>query len=217
MAGLIADPFRAARLILQLRRQGIRDDAVLSAMETVNRAAFVSASLASLAETDTALPIDCGQTMPRPIVVAQLLGALRASRGKEDRVLLVGAGSGYVAALLAQISRHVWAVDRYSRLADGTAKRLKALKVENVSLRQGDGLAGWREHAPYDRILLAGAVTDISDVLIRQLERSGALVAAVETGAGKQVIRRVEKSGATSDSAIAETLPLLKPGLAAAL
>lgn len=217
MAGLIADPFRAARLILQLRRQGIRDDAVLSAMETVNRGAFVPAALAGLAEADTALPIDCGQTMPRPVVVAQLLGALQATQGREDRILLVGAGSGYVAALLAQIARHVWAVDRYARLADSTARRLKSLKVDNVSVRQGDGLAGWREHAPYDRVLLMGAVSSIPDVLIRQLDRGGALVAAVETEAGQQVIRRIEKSGETTDSVIAEKLPLLKPGLAAAL
>lgn len=217
MAGLIADPFRAARLILQLRRQGIRDDAVLSAMETVNRAAFVPASLAALAEGDTALPIDCGQTMPRPIVVAQLLGALQATPGREDRVLLVGAGSGYVAALLAQIARHVWAIDRFARLADGTARRLKALKVDNVSVRQGDGLSGWREHAPYDRVLLAGAVTSIPEILVRQVDRGGALVAAVETEAGHQVIRRVEKSGDTVETAIAENLPLLKPGVAAAL
>ena len=98
-----------------------------------------------------------------------------------------------------------------------SARRLKALKVDNVSVRQGDGLSGWREHAPYDRVLLTGAVAGVPDVLVRQLDRGGALVAAVEVEAGKQVIRRIEKSGEVTESTIAETLPLLKPGLAAAL
>jgi len=106
MADLIPDPFSAARLVLSLRRQGITDDGVLTALETVDRGVFVSPSLAAMAAEDCALPILCGQTIPRPIVTACLLRALNVSPGKEERVLLIGSGSGYTAALLSQISRH---------------------------------------------------------------------------------------------------------------
>jgi protein-L-isoaspartate(D-aspartate) O-methyltransferase len=217
MAELIADPFRAARLILQLRRQGIRDNAVLSAMETLNRAAFVDAAYGALAEGDTSIPIACGQTMPRPVVIAQLLAALKATAGREDRILLIGAGSGYLAALLAQIGRHVWAIERYARLTDETRKRLARLKVENVTLKQGDGLAGWRDHAPFDRIILSGAVDQIPANLLEELGRGGALVAPVGKPDGHQIIQRVGKTGETATYPIEEPLPLLRSGIAAAL
>ena len=216
MADLIADPFRAARLILQLRRQGIRDDAVLSAMETVDRGAFVDASLRKLAQEDAVLPLPCGQTLPRPLVVAQLLGALRANAGQGERHLLVGAGSGYVGALLAHIARHVWMIDRYGELVTRAKTRLAAFKVRNVDIRQGDGLGGWREHAPFDRILLTGAVSEIPEALMAQLARGGVLVAPVESG-GRQVVRSVSKDGSRTDSPIAEPLGRLVEGVAAAL
>lgn len=217
MADLIADPFRAARLILQLRRQGIRDDAVLSAMETVDRSAFVDASLRKLAQEDAILPLPCGQTLPKPIVIAQLLGALKAHAGQGERHLLIGGGSGYVGALLAQIARHVWMVERYGGLVETARKKLDAFKVRNVDIRQGDGLAGWREHGPFDRILLAGAVKEIPDVLLGQLARGGALVAPVIKPDGKQVVRRLTKDGSRADSPLAEPVTPLVEGVSAAL
>lgn len=217
MADLIADPFRAARLILLLRRQGIRDDAVLAAMETVDRGAFADSSLGDLAYEDTVLPIPCGQIIPKPVVVAQLLGALKASSGKEDRILIVGAGSGYMTALLAQIGRHVWAVDRYLRLVTETRARLHELKVENVSLTHADGLQGWSAHKPFDRILLTGAVSVIPEALIAQLAKDGALVAPLNDADGEQVIRRVSAEGNEKDYAILEALPELRAGRSAQL
>lgn len=217
MADLIADPFRAARLILLLRRQGIRDDAVLAAMETIDRGVFVDQSLSDLAYEDTALPIPCGQMIPKPVVVAQLLGALQANQAKEDRVLLIGSGSGYMTALLAQIARHVWAIDRYQRLVTDTRARMLELKVDNVTLKQADGLEGWPEHKPFDRILLTGAVTEVPEILLEQLNREGALVAPVNQEGKPQVIRRVTPAGRQADYPILEPLPLLRPGKSAAL
>lgn len=217
MADLIADPFRAARLILLLRRQGIRDNAVLAAMETIDRGVFVDPGLSDLAYEDTALPIPCGQVIPKPVVVAQLLGALQANGSKEDRILLVGSGSGYMTALLAQIGRHVWAIDRYQRLVTDTRARMLELKVDNVTLKHGDGLEGWPEHKPFDRILLTGAVTEIPQTLLDQLNKEGALVAPFNREGKPQVIRRVTASGREVDYPILEPLPLLRPGKSAAL
>lgn len=217
MAELIADPFRAARLVLSLRRQGITDDAVLAALETVDRAAFVADDLSALANEDCAVPIACGQTIPKPIVTARLLRALDVSPGKEDRVLLVGAGSGYTAALLAQTCRHVFGVERYRGLAQGAKARLEALKVENVTIRHGDGLLGMAEHGPYDRILLAGAVKTIPAALVEQLTKDGVLVAAVSAADGAQVLRRVMATKAVSDEPMPIALTMLRGGVAETL
>lgn len=217
MAELIADPFRAARLILLLRRQGIRDDAVLAAMETIDRGVFVEPSLADLADEDTALPIPCGQMIPKPVVVAQLLGALQATPGKEDRILLIGSGSGYMTALLAQIGRYVWGIDRYRHLVTEARARMLELKVENVTLKYDDGLTGWAEHKPFERILLTGAVSAIPEELTAQLARGGALVAPFNRAGEEQVIRRVGADGSVKDTPILEPLSLLRSGKSAAL
>ena len=214
---MIADPFRAARLVLLLRRQGIRDDAVLSAMETIDRSVFVDPGLADLAFEDTALPIPCGQMIPKPVVVAQLLGAMKPTPGKEDRILLVGAGSGYMLSLLAQIGRHVWAVDRYQKLVTEARARMLELKVDNVTLKHADGLDGWPEHKPFDRILLTGAVRAVPDKLKGQLTKDGLLVTPLEQSGKEQVIRQISGQGAVQDFPILEPLPLLRDGKSEAL
>ena len=147
------------------------DDGVLTALETVDRGVFVAPHLSKMVAEDCALPIPCGQSIPRPIVTAKLLRALQISPGKEERVLLIGSGSGYTAALLSQICRHVYGIERYERLVEQSRKRLEELAVENVTIRHGNGLAGMQEHGPYDRILLAGAVKTIPAVLIEQLAK----------------------------------------------
>lgn len=213
MANLIPDPLRAARLILQLRRQGITDDAVLSALETVDRGAFVDPSLVALAGDDCSLPIACGQTIPRPLVTAQLFSALELSPAKEERVLLVGSGSGYTAALLAHSARHVFGVERYSTLVASSSARLESSKLENVSVRQGDGLLGLVEHGPFDRILLTGAVVTLPRSLIDQLARGGRLVAPINESGG-QVLRALTFDRKVTDYPIASPLGALVEGLA---
>jgi protein-L-isoaspartate(D-aspartate) O-methyltransferase len=217
MADLIADPFRAARLVLSLRRQGITDDAVLTALETVDRGAFVAPDLTGMATEDCALPIACGQSIARPIVTAKLLRALAVSPGKQSRILLVGSGSGYIAALLAQISRHVYGVERYARLADTSRVRLKDLKVENVTIKHGDGLVGLPEQGPFDRILLTGSIKTIPATLMDQLHKDGILVAALVQSDGSQVLRSITSKKLVTDEALPEPLAPLTAGVSLAL
>ncbi len=217
MADLIPDPLQAARLILSLRRQGITDDGVLTALETVDRGAFVTPNLASMAAEDCSLPIPCGQSIPRPIVTAKLLRALHVSPGKEERVLLIGSGSGYTAALLSQISRHVYGIERYERLVEQSRTRLEELKVENVTIRHGNGLQGLQEHGPYDRIVLTGAVKTIPSVLMEQLKKNGLLVTPIETSTGPQILRTVTKDHDVTDEPMPDRVALLSEGVSQTL
>ncbi|MEX1250084.1 MAG: protein-L-isoaspartate(D-aspartate) O-methyltransferase, partial [Hyphomonas sp.] len=135
MAGLIADPFRAARLLLHLRQEGVSDARVLTAMETIDRAAFVDdPALAPLAFEDAMLPIPCGQVILRPAMTGQLLQALALPEDGSAKVLLVGLGAGYMTALAASLSRHVYAVDRYARLVREWQARLQRLGIANVTV-----------------------------------------------------------------------------------
>ena len=217
MADLIPDPMRAARLVLSLRRQGITDDGVLTALETVDRGAFVAQNLVRMVAEDCALPIPCGQSIPRPVVTAKLLRALQVSPGKQERVLLIGSGIGYTAALLSQISRHVYGIERYGRLVEQSRAKLAHLKVENVSIRHGNGLLGLQEHGPYDRILLAGAVKTIPAVLIEQLAKDGLLVTPIESSTGPQILRTVTKSKDVTDEPMPDRMALLSEGVSQTL
>lgn len=217
MADLIPDPLRAARLVLSLRRQGITDDGVLTALETVDRSAFVSDDLKSMVGEDCMLPIPCGQSIPRPIVTAKLLRALQIPPGKEARVLLIGSGSGYMAALLSQTCRHVYGVERYERLAEQSRGRLEELGVENVTIRHGNGLAGLPQHGPFDRILLAGAIKTIPVILIEQLAKDGLLVTPIESSKGPQILRTVSASRDVLDEPMPDRLALLSESSALTL
>jgi protein-L-isoaspartate(D-aspartate) O-methyltransferase len=217
MADLIPDPLRAARLILSLRRQGITDDGVLTGMETVDRGVFVDEELRAMVAKDCALPIPCGQTIPRPIVTAKLLRALQIEPGKDARVLLVGSGSGYTAALLSQISRHVYGVERYERLVEQSRLRLETLGVDNVTIRHGNGLAGLAQHGPFDRILLAGAVKTIPAVLMEQLSKQGRLVTPIESKTGAQLLRTVTYERDVIDEHMPDRLAPLTDSLARSL
>lgn len=217
MAELIADPFRAARLVLHLRQEGITDDGVLKAMETIDRGAFVDGpGLHKLAFEDCILPIPCGQIVPRPAVTGQLLQALQIRQVREARILLVGVGSGYTAALAAQLGADVFAMDRYRRLCDAARRRMLELGLGNIAVRHGDGLFGWPERGPYDRILLTGAIEEVPDALLQQLAKGGALIAPIQT-AGAQHLLRVGADGTQERLAIARPLPLLMDGASKAL
>ena len=217
MADLIPDPLRAARLVLSLRRQGITDDGVLTALETVDRGAFVANNLKPMVGEDCALPIPCGQSIPRPIVTAKLLRALQVSPGKEERVLLIGSGSGYTAALLSQISRHVYGIERYERLVAQSRTRLAELNVDNVTIKHGNGLLGLQEHGPFDRILLTGAIKTIPAVLIEQLAKNGLLVTSIESSTGDQILRTVSKDKDVIDEPMPDRLALLSESISLTL
>lgn len=217
MADLIPDPLRAARLVLSLRRQGITDDGVLTALETVDRGVFVSNDYKAMVAEDCMLPIPCGQSIPRPIVTAKLLRALQIPPGKETRVLLIGSGSGYTAALLSQTCRHVYGIERYERLVEQSRARLEELGVDNVTIRHGNGLAGLPQHGPYDRILLAGAIKTIPSVLVEQLAKDGLLVTPIEHSNGPQILRTVSDTKDVLDEPMPDRLALLSESSALTL
>jgi protein-L-isoaspartate(D-aspartate) O-methyltransferase len=172
------DP-RVIALIMGLRKQGITDARVLSAIEKTPREAFVAEPFRHAAWDNTALPIPCGQTISQPYVVAVATQALEI--GSEMRVLEIGCGSGYQAAVLSHLCRRVYAVERHKALLREAGARFAALRIHNVVTWHGDGLKGWPEQAPFDRILLSAAVPEVPPALIEQLKPGGILVAPVDT------------------------------------
>lgn len=217
MAGLIADPFRAARLLLHLRQEGVTDPRVLTAMETIDRAAFVdNPELAPLAFEDAMLPIPCGQVILRPAATGHLLQALALPEDGLARVLLVGFGSGYTAALLASLCAEVCALDRYGQLVREGSTRLERLGIGNVTVRQEDGLMGWPEPRLFDRILLAGTVSEVPEAVLAQLAPGGRLAAVVAGGAGRAILSLTAEGEATR-TPFFQQVPGLTEGLAAVL
>jgi protein-L-isoaspartate(D-aspartate) O-methyltransferase len=165
------------QLIESLRGIGIRDERVLAAMAIVPREIFVDDAQRDLAYADRALPIDAGQTISQPLMVAIMTQALELS-GRE-RVLEIGTGSGYQTVILSYLARYVYSVERHQQLVCKAAKRLLNLGRQNVSLYVGDGSLGWPNAAPYDRILVTAAAPEISSQLLAQLVPGGILVAPV--------------------------------------
>src|SRR6202142_1915608 len=152
---------------LTLRRRGISDQAVLRAMDEVPRAQFVTPEFSGRAYSDQALPIDCGQTISQPYVVAYMTEqlALRA----QHRVLEIGTGSGYQVAVLSRLAREVVSIERYRTLADAARSRLQALGYNNVTVIGGDGFAGAPDRAPFDRIIVTAAAEAVPAALFDQL------------------------------------------------
>ena len=193
------------------------DDGVLRAIETIDRAAFVDdPGLRELAFEDALLPIPCGQIIPRPVTTGQLIQALKLKEGLPSRVLLIGAGSGYTASLLAQLASDVFAVERFHALTEAIRRRIVDLGLSNLAVRCEDGLLGWPERGPYDRILLAGAVEEIPETLMMQLGKGGILVAPVVTAEG-QVLMRLHEDGTRERLGFRHALPRLREGRAHAL
>jgi protein-L-isoaspartate(D-aspartate) O-methyltransferase len=170
-----------AERLLQTLARHVRDERVLDAVRTVPRDVFVPPELRDDAWENIPLPIGSDQTISQPLVVARMLELLQL-RGNE-RVLDVGTGSGYHAALLARLAAHVWSIEVHPELSARAAVALEALGVENVTLVVGDGSRGWPDAAPYDAVNVAAAAEDdVPDALIEQLAPGGRLVAPVERG-----------------------------------
>jgi len=179
----------------QLERRGIRDPLVLEAMRSVPREAFVPPELAEEAYADGPLPIGEGQTISQPYIVALMVEALELRRG--ERVLEIGAGSGYAAAVLAEIAAEVYTVERHAPLAREARERLRALGYQNVQLRVGDGSRGWPEHAPYDAIVVAAGAPEVPEALKEQLAVGGRLVIPVGQGRTLQELLRLRRLSET--------------------
>ena len=178
--------------LLALRRRGIGDAAVLRAMDEVPRERFVEPDFVGGAYADHALPIACGQTISQPYVVAYMTEQLDVR--PHHRVLEVGTGSGYQAAVLSRLAREVISVERYRTLAEVARARLKALEYDNVTVVTGDGFAGVPAHAPYDRIIVTAAAEHIPDALVDQLAEDGVMVLPLGPHAGAQRIAKLTKT-----------------------
>lgn len=161
----------------QLQRRGIRDKRVLDAMAAVTRESFVPNVPASVAYDDRALPIDAGQTISQPYMVARMTELLKVEPG--DRVLEIGTGSGYQAAILAKLGARVTSIERHHDLSDAARERLRALGVEGIDLRVGDGSEGAPDGAPWDGIVVTAAAPAIPDALREQLAIGARLVIPV--------------------------------------
>lgn len=186
---------RAGRLILSLRSQGVTDARVLEAMESVDRAVFVHEKFLDQAWEDQPLPIDCAQTISQPYVVGLMTQALQV--GPRHRVLEIGTGSGYQCAILSRLARFVYTVERYRSLLKEAEGRLKALGIDNVFTRHGDGGLGWPEQAPFDRIMVTAASPGEPKELLRQLKPGGILVCPVGRGTVQMLNRYTAEADGT--------------------
>lgn len=181
------------RLVARLGDEGIHDLRVLDAIRTLPRHFFVDEALASRAYEDTALPIGHGQTISQPYVVARMTEALLAVEPME-RVLEVGTGCGYQAAVLAKLVPEVYSIERIPELSRQARERLRALGFNNAHLRQADGGAGWPDRAPFDGILLAAAPEDVPVELLEQVREGGRIVAPVGTEGGRQELITLDRT-----------------------
>jgi protein-L-isoaspartate(D-aspartate) O-methyltransferase len=174
-----------------LHARGVRDPRVLEAMSTLPRERFVGPALRDEAYSDRPLPIGHGQTISQPLIVAMMVEALELR--PSDRVLEVGTGSGYAAAVAALLARSVDTVERYADLADGAAARLRALGFRNVSVHVGDGTFGWMPGAPYDAVLVSAGGTALPEPLVDQLAVGGRLVIPLGATEGWQRLYRLRR------------------------
>ena len=184
---------REAMVARQLAARGVRDPRVLAAMREVPREAFIAGELAEFAYEDAPLPIDADQTISQPYIVAVMTESL--DLGPNDRVLEVGTGSGYAAAVLARVAGDVYTIERHQELADAAARRLRELGYPNVHVRHGDGTLGWPEHAPYDAIIVAAGGPEAPATLLEQLAVGGRLVIPVGPTPREQELVRIRRVG----------------------
>ncbi|HRE15692.1 MAG TPA: protein-L-isoaspartate(D-aspartate) O-methyltransferase [Rhodocyclaceae bacterium] len=178
------------RMIERLREQGIKNDKVLAAMAAVPRHVFVEEALASRAYEDTALPLGMGQTISQPYIVARMIEVLLAGRNALGKTLEVGAGCGYQAAVLAQLTKEVYSVERLKPLLEKAKANMRTLQEFNVRLKLADGHLGLPEAAPFDSIIVAAAASHIPPGLLQQLAPGGRLVLPV--GGSDQYLSLIE-------------------------
>lgn len=188
-----AEIARKIRLVMHLRALGIADTRTLAAIEKVPREQFVPRAMFDQAYEDIALPIGRGQTISQPSVVAAMTQALEC--GERDKVLEIGTGSGYQTCILAHLCRRVYSIERHKPLLIEAEKMFDALRLRNITPICGDGMKGWPEQAPFDRIIVTAAAADRPpQALLDQLKIGGILIIPVGMP-GAQVLRRYKKEG----------------------
>ena len=190
---LVSDAVRKS-MVARIAQQGVRDPLVLAAMETVPRHFFLEPGLASQAYIDASLPIGYHQTISQPYIVARMIEILRADAdGMLNRVLEIGTGCGYQAAVLAQVAREVYSIERIKPLHELARTNLRPLRIANLRLHYGDGMLGFPQVAPFDGIILAAAGLQVPQALLDQMSVGGRLIAPV--GNRNQVLQLIRRTG----------------------
>ena len=192
------DDFKAKREALvrrQVERRGVCDPLVLDAMRAVPRELFVPSAYRDEAYDDTPLPIGSGQTISQPYIVAFMIEALGLSGG--EKVLEIGSGSGYAAAVLAEIAGKVFTIERIAELAKTAAANLRSAHCDNVEVRHADGTEGWPEEAPFDAILVSAGAPEVPRPLVEQLKIGGRMVIPVGPDQRSQELVRVTRVSET--------------------
>ncbi|RZJ24745.1 MAG: protein-L-isoaspartate(D-aspartate) O-methyltransferase [Haliea sp.] len=208
------------RMVRKLAAQGVADTAVLAAMGAVERHRFVDSALVNQAYEDTSLPIGLGQTISKPNVVARmmelLLGGQRDPQGRLGRVLEIGTGCGYQAAVLARVANEVYSIERLRGLHDKARDNLRPLRLANVHLLFGDGMAGFAKGAPYAGIIAAAGGESIPQAWVEQLAVGGRIVAPMVSAGGKQALVVLEKTTREVKQTVLEAVHFvpLKSGIA---
>jgi protein-L-isoaspartate(D-aspartate) O-methyltransferase len=180
------------QLMLNLRQAGVTNQRVLEAIEKTPREIFVERAFRERAFEDRPLPISCGQTISQPAIVGMMLQALDVT--PRCKVLEIGAGSGYVCAILSKLARRVYGIERHRPLALEARERIAQLGLGNVTIRSGDGTKGWPEQAPFDRILVSAAADDTPANLLEQLRPGGIMVLPVGQTDEVQQLIKIEKT-----------------------
>lgn len=217
--GLDSDAVRA-RMIERLVAQGIADPQVLAAMRVVERHRFVDSALVNQAYEETSLPIGLGQTISKPNVVARmielLLGGARQPSGRLGRVLEIGTGCGYQAALLSRVASEVYSIERLRALHERARENLRTFRLANVHLLFGDGIAGYEKGAPYAGIIAAAGGESVPQAWIDQLGMGARIVAPMFTSAGAQALTVIEKTPREMKQIVLEAVHFvpLKSGVA---
>lgn len=187
---------RRIRLIMDLRNSGVTETAVLSAMERIPREHFVEESFLDQAWANRALPISCGQTISQPLVVGLMTQALALS--DRHKVLEIGTGSGYQAAILSRLCRRLYTIERHADLLTVAERRFSELSLHNITTQAGDGWKGWPRQAPFDRILVTAAAPVVPQDLVAQLSDDGGIMilpVGNESSADQMVVRVTKQGG----------------------
>ncbi|HTO85399.1 MAG TPA: protein-L-isoaspartate(D-aspartate) O-methyltransferase [Methylomirabilota bacterium] len=180
------------RLVMMLRQSGITDTAVLAAIERIPREAFVPATFVDQAYENRTLPIGRGQTLSQPEVVALMTQALELK--PRHKVLEIGTGSGYQTAVLSRLARRIYTIERHKPLLKEAEARLVALRRHNIVTRHGDGSRGWKEQAPFDRIIVTAAASEVPTALVEQLAVGGVLVTPIGPERDDQELYRIVRT-----------------------
>jgi protein-L-isoaspartate(D-aspartate) O-methyltransferase len=185
---------RKIRLIMELRRAGISDTGVLSAIERIPREVFVPGPFQDQAYENRTLPIGRGQTLSQPQVVALMTQALEA--GRRSKVLEIGTGSGYQTAVLARLCRRVYTIERYRELLRDAERRFAQLRLHNITTHRGDGSRGWPAQAPFERIIVTAAAAEVPGELVDQLAPDGVMVLPIGGRNREQTLLRLRRAAA---------------------